>query len=172
MRKVFLFIAFLLLAGTIAIAQDVVYIGKVTTNARACPKTTCKVIAKLKPGTPITVLETVEGTAVKKSTQWYRIQVKGVDAYVHVSLTTTTPPVSTQNVQPQPTPDTGVTQAAPPPEPATQAPPASSSASCPNMSATCSQLNCDQAYACLRAGNGRLDRDKDGVPCESVCPGG
>lgn len=44
--------------------------------------------------------------------------------------------------------------------------------SCPSLSATCGELTCEQAYACLRAGKTSLDRDKDGVPCESVCPGG
>ncbi|WP_420230694.1 excalibur calcium-binding domain-containing protein [Psychrobacter sp. ER1] len=24
----------------------------------------------------------------------------------------------------------------------------------------------------MKCGNTRLDRDKDGVPCESICPGG
>jgi hypothetical protein len=43
---------------------------------------------------------------------------------------------------------------------------------CPNTSATCTQLTCEQAYACLRVGKGGLDRDNDGVPCESICPGG
>ena len=38
---------------------------------------------------------------------------------------------------------------------------------------TCGQItSCEQAYACLRAGQSGLDRDKDGVPCESICPGG
>lgn len=43
---------------------------------------------------------------------------------------------------------------------------------CPSLSYTCSQLTCQQAYACLAAGNRSLDRDGDGVPCESICPGG
>jgi len=42
--------------------------------------------------------------------------------------------------------------------------------SCPNVKATCSQLSsCDQARACLAAGNRSLDRDNDGIPCESLC---
>lgn len=32
--------------------------------------------------------------------------------------------------------------------------------------------SCEQAYACLRDGDSGLDRDGDGVPCESICPGG
>lgn len=45
-------------------------------------------------------------------------------------------------------------------------------AGCPGLNYTCSQLTCEQAYACLAAGNKGLDRDGDGVPCESICPGG
>lgn len=45
--------------------------------------------------------------------------------------------------------------------------------SCPSLSYRCSQFSsCSQAYACLRAGNTRLDSDGDGVPCEAICPGG
>jgi hypothetical protein len=43
---------------------------------------------------------------------------------------------------------------------------------CPSQSATCQQLTCAQAYACLKDGNTRLDRDRDGVPCESICGDG
>lgn len=43
---------------------------------------------------------------------------------------------------------------------------------CPGLNYKCSQLTCDQAYACLAAGNRSLDRDRDGVPCENICPGG
>jgi len=38
---------------------------------------------------------------------------------------------------------------------------------CKNMS------SCEEAYYKLNTcGHGRLDRDNDGVPCESICPGG
>lgn len=38
---------------------------------------------------------------------------------------------------------------------------------------TCGEMtSCEQAYACLRDGRSSLDRDSDGVPCESICPGG
>ena len=40
---------------------------------------------------------------------------------------------------------------------------------CPDTSATCGDLTCAQAFACLREGNTRLDGDGDGVPCASVC---
>ncbi|MCU0464967.1 MAG: hypothetical protein MUF38_10415 [Anaerolineae bacterium] len=40
---------------------------------------------------------------------------------------------------------------------------------CPSLTATCSELTCAQAYACLGAGNDSLDQNKDTVPCENVC---
>lgn len=40
---------------------------------------------------------------------------------------------------------------------------------CPGLALTCGQLTCDQAFACLAAGNNRLDSDGNGVPCESIC---
>ena len=44
---------------------------------------------------------------------------------------------------------------------------------CKNLPRTCGQMaNCEQAKQALKCGNKRLDRDKDGVPCESICPGG
>lgn len=43
---------------------------------------------------------------------------------------------------------------------------------CPSLSFTCEQLaSCEQAQACLSAGNFSLDADSDGVPCEGTrCP--
>lgn len=46
-------------------------------------------------------------------------------------------------------------------------------AQCKNLPSTCGQMvSCEQAKQALKCGNTRLDRDKDGVPCESICPGG
>lgn len=44
---------------------------------------------------------------------------------------------------------------------------------CKGLPRVCGQMaNCEQAKQALKCGNKRLDRDKDGVPCESICPGG
>ncbi len=44
---------------------------------------------------------------------------------------------------------------------------------CKNLPRTCGQMvSCEQAKQALKCGNTKLDRDKDGVPCESICPGG
>ena len=42
--------------------------------------------------------------------------------------------------------------------------------SCSGLPKTCGKMNsCKQAYQALECGNRRLDKDKDGVPCESIC---
>ena len=44
---------------------------------------------------------------------------------------------------------------------------------CKGLPSTCGQMvNCEQAKQALKCGYKQLDRDKDGVPCESICPGG
>lgn len=41
---------------------------------------------------------------------------------------------------------------------------------CAGMYKTCGQMaNCAEAQRALACGNGRLDRDNDGIPCESIC---
>lgn len=46
-------------------------------------------------------------------------------------------------------------------------------AQCKNLPRTCKEMvSCEQAKQALKCGNTKLDRDKDGVPYESICPGG
>lgn len=46
-------------------------------------------------------------------------------------------------------------------------------AQCKGLPRVCTQMiSCEQAKQALKCGNTKLDRDKDGVPCESICPGG
>lgn len=41
---------------------------------------------------------------------------------------------------------------------------------CSGLPRTCGQMaNCAQARKALACGNGKLDRDNDGIPCESIC---
>ena len=46
---------------------------------------------------------------------------------------------------------------------------ASGGATCPNISASCNDLTCDQAKACLAAGDTGLDGNGDGIACNSKC---
>ena len=162
----------LVMLFSVVTAQELYYVKVRSARVRAEPTTSAAVVATLSRNTAVTVLETVDGARVSGSRVWYRIEIDGQDAYIHSSLVTNVAPRGaggsssssgggggTSGLQSTPVPD------APP-----VAPP--SGASC-NGATTCSQMvSCDQAYACLRAGDSGLDRDKDGVPCESICPGG
>lgn len=45
-----------------------------------------------------------------------------------------------------------------------------STESCGNLPSKCTQMtSCSQARRALQCGNTRLDRDGDGIPCESIC---
>ena len=85
------------------------------------------------------------------------------------TVTITPQPVPSETPQPVPsqTPQPVPTDTPMPPAP----PPVSSGGFCPDMGATCPALTCEQALACLQAGNRRLDRDNDGKPCETQCGG-
>jgi len=94
-----------------------------------------------------------------------------------------TPAVQPPSNQGQVTPDTGAfpnpgglpPTSTPPGSNFNPAPGGSTSGSvCTNIAAACEQLvSCEEAYACLNAGNFSLDPDDDGIPCEILrCPSG
>ena len=85
------------------------------------------------------------------------------------TVTITPQPVPSETPQPVPSemPQPVPTDTPMPPAP----PPVSSGGICPDMGATCPALTCEQALACLQAGNRSLDRDNDGKPCETKCGG-
>lgn len=166
-----------LLAASVA-ADETMYTNRRGVRVRKEPKTTAVVVTTLKSGAPVSIIDSVEGDKVNGSTLWYHVNTGMYIGYVHSSLLTTVAPgssappptsgssgssgVLTQGVQSTPAPLV---------EQPVQQPP-SSGASC-NGATTCGQMtSCDQAYACLRGGRQSLDRDHDGVPCESICPGG
>lgn len=98
MRKVGLFLTFFLATFPVFAQNEMLYyvIGSQTVNVRRCPQTTCSVVTTLNPGSSIQVLETVEGAAVQGNARWYRIHIKGVEAFIHSSLVSRTPPQSAQ----------------------------------------------------------------------------
>jgi len=148
------------------------YVSVRAAKIRSEASTASETVTTLKRHTPLVILEVVNGQSVSGSRTWYRINASGVEGYIHSSLVTASAPApangssgsSGSSSSSTPNTSTGTFVV---PESAR-----ASSSGCPNLGATCSALTCDEAYACLRAGNGRLDRDNDGVPCESVCPGG
>lgn len=167
----FVLLSMLLVLVTSVAAQtgETYYVKARTARVRSEPNTTATVVVTLRSKTAIVVLEVVEGTKVSGSTKWYRIDVNGSTGYIHSSLVTNTPPAAS-NTNSSGT--TGGGQTAPTlqstPVPLAQP---SSGVSC-NGATTCSQMaSCEQAYACLAAGRSSLDRDKDGIPCESICGG-
>lgn len=135
-------------------------------NARSCPRTSCNVVTVLNAGTRVEVTGSEQGETVNGSATWRMVLAGGQIAYVHVSLLSQNQPRPTSApVQQQSQP---ISTAQP-----LQPPPVVPQFSC-NCSKTCEQMmSCDEAYFQLNTcGCGRRDGDSDGVPCESICPGG
>jgi hypothetical protein len=127
-------------------------------NLRACASRDCEQTAQLLPGEVVMATGTIQGEVINGgSALWYRVDYGGRGLFIYSQLVSLTPPTAVPILVPPPTSP-----------PILIAPPVASG-SCPDLSATCSRLTCDQAYACLAAGNTRLDADHDGIPCESVC---
>lgn len=173
MKKFSLFILVLALLGIVmsvaAQTGETYYVKSRTARVRAEPNTTSTVIVTLRSKAAIVVLEVVEGAKVSGSTTWYRIDVDGKTGYVHSSLVTNVAPTS------PPTTSGGgsspTLQSTPAPLVEQPVAPPASGVSC-NGATTCSQMaSCEQARACLAAGRQSLDRDHDGIPCESICGG-
>lgn len=80
-------------------------------------------------------------------------------------------PTSVESPTPQPSPE--VKSATPPPQEIQLPPPQTGGYAC-DCSKKCSQMSsCEEAYYQLNTcGCSRRDGDKDGVPCENICPGG
>lgn len=138
-----------------------------TANLRVCASRGCEDVWQLQAGDVITATGTIQGEVIDAGNAlWFRVEYAGRDLYIYSQLVSLSPP-------------TAVPVSAPPTNPPilifpTSAPvnvPPAGSGSCPSLSASCSALTCDQAYACLAAGHSSLDRDHDGVPCESICGG-
>lgn len=127
-----------------------------TVNIRGCASTQCAVLGTLALG------ESVKATGVYNG-EWYRFTYKNSDGWLHESVVSTSRPSTSAPRATSAPRNTSAPQATIPP---------GSGATC-NGATTCGQMaSCEQAYACLRAGDGGLDADDDGVPCESICPGG
>lgn len=148
--------------AVIAMQPQPIYIMS-TANLRTCAHRDCERIAQLQPGETVMATGTILGEAIDAvHGSWFRVEYQGRVLYVYsqlVSINAPAPPSEPIFIPPP-------GESAP-----ISLPPVAGGGGCPSLSATCGQLTCDQAYACLAAGNGRLDRDNDGIPCESVCLG-
>ncbi len=138
------------------------YAGVNGAKLRGCPNRTCEVVASLLAGDQLIANGAIDGEEVEQGNKlWYRTQVNGQTLYAFSGILDSSAPSSAGSNA------SGGSSSSP-----TMSQPVVSGGSCPNISATCGQLNsCDQARACLAAGNGSLDSDKDGIPCESICGG-
>ena len=131
-------------------------------NLRSGPGTSYGRVGALGAGVSLQVLG--------QSGDWYLVRHNGRDAYaaswlVHNSL----PAPRQQPAQQQPAQQQPAQQ-----QPAQQQPAPQQPAYSCNCSKTCGAMSsCQEAYYQLNnCGCRKRDSDKDGVPCESICPGG
>lgn len=149
-------------------ATGTAYIVGEQGNIRACASLDCDVVAVLQVGARVAVYSS-DG-------DWCRVMISGgKSGYVYVASLGRTQPATLQATmisteQPQPIATNQPTRTK---QPTATRRPAATQRPAALQCGTCSQMSsCSQAYQCLRAGHSSLDRDGDGVPCESICPGG
>lgn len=151
------------------VLQPRIYYVRSTANIRTCPRRDCTQIGQLLYGSPIMVTGSVEGDEINAGNGlWYQVNYLNDHAYIYSALLSLTLPTAVPPTQP-PIYVPPLSTLPPLYSTSVYSPPVDSGGSCPS---TCSGMSsCAQAYACM-SGNGGLDRDNDGVPCESICPGG
>lgn len=140
------------------------YAGANGAKLRTCPQRTCDIAASLLAGDKFTANGALDGEAVNEGNMlWYRTDVGGKTLYAYSGIFDTNPPAG--NTVIGGTSSTDVSSNSP------TTSQTGAVGSCPNMRATCGQLTCDEARACLAAGNTSLDSDGDQKPCETMCGG-
>lgn len=154
---------------TPVLAQPV-YVTRLA-NLRDCASRDCNSVLQIEAGNALLVTGTMQGDAITPGNPlWFQVDHFGQILFIYSELVSATPPTQAPaTLAPPPLVIPTAAESfglAPPPISVPQG-----GGSCPSTSATCGQLTCEQAYACLAAGNGRLDADDDGIPCESVCLG-
>ena len=60
--------------------------GNANANIRACPRTSCEIVAKFAPGAEVDVLGRVSGETVYGTNVWLEIGFEGGEAYIHGAL--------------------------------------------------------------------------------------
>lgn len=146
------------------------YVNVKAAKVRTEPKTTAKLITTLGRGKSVVVFEVVIGEIVSNVDTWYKVKISGKDGYILSSLLTDRKPVVASSGTTTSSSNNNTSSVPPTSSPI---PPVIRAVAGCGGATTCGQMaSCDQAYACLNAGDNGLDRDNDGVPCESICPGG
>lgn len=172
-KRVFFLFALLLTTILTVSAQGVgpYYVQLRTANVRACPRTSCRIITALRPGTAVTVLEPVRGQRIGGDPTWYRIRSEEPEAYIHSLLVSTSAPrigdLYTPEAELMSTPQPPLIV----PVAVTFDPPPTTTAWMCNCSRQCTEMvSCEEAYFQMRiCGCAARDEDGDGVPCENVC---
>lgn len=158
--------------------KNIYYVTSNNINVRENPNTNSAIIGNLEFREDVRVRDTVEGGFVSGNNEWYEIRLSGDTGYVHSSLLNKNrPPAPVTAVPAQPTnpPNIAPIQQQPTNPPA---PPQN------NQSRPESQWDCNLYYTCgsfsscgqvnsflnsCPGDRGRMDRDGDGVACESLC---
>lgn len=154
--------------------------GAQRVNVRTCSSTDCAIITSVGYGEALTVLAT--------TSDWHEIRLPdGRTGYIAAWLTSSAqPPAASPTLPPaQPAQPAAPRATAPPvqqdPAPRAAPPPTQPPVQQPDAPAfvcdcgkTCPQMaSCEEAYFQLnQCGCGARDGDGDGVPCETICPGG
>lgn len=60
--------------------------GDQNAHIRACPSTSCEIVAKFAPGADVVVLGRVEGDTVYETNVWFEIDFEGGSAFIHSEL--------------------------------------------------------------------------------------
>ena len=66
-------------------------------NIRACPRTSCSIVASLPAGAPVEVLGSVTGETVFETDVWFEIKLEDGSAYIHSALAEVSPPTQPSN---------------------------------------------------------------------------
>lgn len=149
-------------AASIPVDAATMYVATATLNCRAEPQKDARAVEKLTRG------DTVEAGATRGT--WVSLDRPGEDCWVAQRFLSDSAP------EPEAAPVATYSRPARLYSPSTDSMPAlsprqsSGGGSC-GSKRTCGQMNsCDEAYHYLNScGLSRLDRDGDGVPCESIC---
>jgi hypothetical protein len=128
--------------------SEIRFVTASSLNIRSSPSTSAATVAKIPNGTQIAVIE--------KRSGWLRVQTSTGQGWVSEQFTSTTRPGPVYR----------------PPAPLLQTVPAAASGQSCSPRRTCGQIaSCSAArwYLANCSWGGRLDRDSDGVPCETMC---
>ena len=60
--------------------------GGLNANIRSCPRTSCDIVAKFRPGRAVDVMGPIKGESVYGTDIWLEIDFEGGSAFIHAEL--------------------------------------------------------------------------------------